>query len=506
MSKTNLKLGKRIVSVFTTACVVAGLMVSASAYGITVPEEGNFVYDGTQSSVTVPVTGTTTSGQVTIVVRKDNDNWLTDPNSNVVYIDQITGAEGSTSITFGIDDKWLNAPGEYKIFVGGSSQAVTSASLLIGEVGKMAAPEGVEEGATYYTAPTAYIEVNDNYTIAVSKDSGAYENVTLSNGSYTFTEDGAYVIKAVDITGELADSNTVSFTVEAAAVTAYISSVQTITGQSSWTAADVQTIDTLIAEYEGFAAAKQDAVKATLGADFIDTLNNIKSEAVETALADVYAQIDALPNAADVTEGDADVQAAVDAIDAAVAALEEEWGSLSSYVAAYADGKLAAVKAALAGGSAAGDVVISGSIDTAFDQEGQSVVTATLAEGNGSKKIMVGDSELFYSIERELYVGIIDTANISGDVLSNVVVTDEQPTIFVYGNVDASSIDEEAPTDSIKNSDLLQMKLYMGGTRTLEPISLIAADVTGDGKVVNADLLQMKIFIGTGKAFNIISK
>ncbi len=507
MSKINLKIGKRIVSVLTTASVVAGLMVSASAYGITVPEEGSFTYDGTQTSVTVPVTGTTTSGQVTIVVRKDGDNWLTDPNSNVIYIDQVTGAEGSTSITFGIDEKWLSAPGEYKIFVGGSSQAVTSASLFIGDdIEKMQKPEGVEEGATYYTAPTAYIEVNDNYTIAVSKNGGAFENVTLSNGSYTFNEDGAYVIKAVDLTAAKADSSTVSFTVEAAAVAEYIASVQAIKGQSSWSAADVATIDTLIAEYEGFVAAKQEAITATLGADFIETLNNIKTQAVETALADVYAQIDALPDPAEVTEGDADIQAAVDAIDAAVAALEEEWGSLSSYVAAYADGKLAAVKSALKGGSTAEDVVVSGSVDTAFDQEGKSVVTATLAEGSGSKKIMVGDAELFYSIERDLYVGIIDSANISGTTLNNVVITDEAPTIFVYGNVDASSVDTEDPTASIKNSDLLQMKLYLSRAKTFEAINLIASDVTGDGRVVNSDLLQLKIFLGTRKPFAIISK
>ena len=197
MSK-NLKLVKRIAAVATTVCVVAGLMVSASAYGITVPAEGRFVYDGTESSVTVPVTGTSSSGQVTIVVRKDNDNWLTDPNNNVVFIDQVTGADGATSITFGIDNKWLaeDKQGEYKIFVGGSSQAVTSADIYIGgDVPPPPAPTlssiAVSGQKTNYTvgdefvAPTVTATYSDGSTAVVDATFSGFDSATAGTKTIT---------------------------------------------------------------------------------------------------------------------------------------------------------------------------------------------------------------------------------------------------------------------------------------------------------------------------------
>ncbi|MDD4690200.1 MAG: hypothetical protein PHE51_10705 [Eubacteriales bacterium] len=506
MSK-NLKLVKRIAAVATTVCVVAGLMVSASAYGITEPV-GGFTYDGTQASITVPVTGTSASGQVTIVVRKDNDNWLTDPNSNVIFIDQVTGAEGTTSITFGIDPKWASQGGLYKIFVGGSSQTPVAANFIIGEgIEQLAAPTGVEAGKTYYAAPIASIAQNTEgtITIAVAKNGGAFANVTVTNGNYTFAEDGAYVIKAVDTAGAAADSATVSFTVAAASVTTYANKVTAITSKSSWTAAEVASIDGLISEYNGFVADKKTAVNAVLGNDFVETLNNIKAEALEVALAGVFAKIDALPAASEVTEGDATVIAALADIDADIATVVADWGNVDAIVNAYADGKLPAVRAAVKVQTGA-EATLLAKYAYSFDLAGKAVVEVSLSEGAGTKKIMVGADELFYSVQRQKYVGIIDAANVSGEALANVVITDETPTPMVYGNVNASTIDPTAPKSSITTGDLLVLKMFMGGSRTLDAKSLIQADVSGDGSVKNGDVIQIKLYLGNGTDFAILSK
>ena len=64
-------------------------------------------------TVTVPVTGAG-ENQITIVVRKDNSDWVSDPSANVLYIDQVKGEGERTNIVFGIDtDKW--AEDTYKI-------------------------------------------------------------------------------------------------------------------------------------------------------------------------------------------------------------------------------------------------------------------------------------------------------------------------------------------------------------------------------------------------------
>ncbi len=209
MSK-NLKLVKRIASVVTAVCVVAGMMVSASAYGITEPA-GGFVYDGSQTSVTVPVTGTNSSGQVTIVVRKDGDAWLTNPNDNVIFIDQVTGAEGSTSITFGIDDKWLSAPGEYKIFVGGSSQAVTTAKLTIGEGSEppVATLESIAIAADAQTAykvgdafvaPTVTATYSDGSTKTVTATFTGFDSATAGTKTVTATFEGKTATFEITVT------------------------------------------------------------------------------------------------------------------------------------------------------------------------------------------------------------------------------------------------------------------------------------------------------------------
>ncbi len=192
MSK-NLKLVKRIASVVTAVCVVAGMMVSASAYGIT---GSNFVYDGSETSVTVPVTGTNSSGQVTIVVRTEGDAWLTNPNDNVIFIDQVTGAEGSTSITFGIDNKWLAKPGNYKIYVGGSSQAVTTATLTIGEGIEPPVVEltsiAVSGAKTEYTVGDTFVAP----TVTATYSDGSTKTVTATFSGYNMANEGTQTVTA----------------------------------------------------------------------------------------------------------------------------------------------------------------------------------------------------------------------------------------------------------------------------------------------------------------------
>ena len=359
MSK-NLKLVKRIAAVATAVCVVAGMMVSASAYGITEPA-GGFVYDGTQESITVPVTGTNTSGQVTIVVRTEGDAWLTDPNANVVFIDQVTGADSSTSITFGIDSKWLSAPGTYKIYVGGSSQAVTSATLTIG-----GDPVELESIAVAADAKTAYT-VGD--TFVAPKVTGTY-----SNGS-TATVDATFSGYDLSVEG----TQTVTVTVGAISTT-----------------------------YEITVAPKAPAGSYIFG--------------------QVY--------------------------------------------------------------------------DEAFDQEGKLVVDLTLPEGNGTKKVTVGGAELYYSIQKEIYVGLIDEDKLSGEELSDVVITAEEPTSFVYGNIDGDN-EYDSIDEAVDGSDLQMLKLFIKG-RTLSGAQLISADLDGDGLSDGSDLQALKLYIKTNREFSVL--
>jgi hypothetical protein len=322
MSK-NLKLVKRIASIATAICVVAGMMVSASAYGITAPT-GGFVFDGAQTSVTVPVTGTSSSGQVTIVVRTEGDAWLTDPNNNVIFIDQVTGAEGSTSITFGIDNKWLSKPGVYKVYVGGSSQAVTSANLIIG----------------------------DDIEIPVE-----LESIEIAAGAKTeYTEGDAFV--APTVTGKYSDGSS----------------------------------KTVAATFSGYDMNK--AGKQTVTATF---------------------------------EG----KTATYTINVAAAVVTPPTGDIE--------------------------------IDTLYDdtfEEGKAVIDVTLGADNGAKTITVGGAELFYSVQRKIYVGLVDEANISGNKLLNVVVTDTEPTPVIYGNIDGD-YDIEDIDEAVDSSDLQALKQFL---------------------------------------------
>ncbi len=132
MLNKKFNLSKRFMLAFAIITIVT-LAFAASAfaasYGIDAPS-GRITLNPTVSdTVTVPVTGAG-ENQITIVVRKDNSDWVSDPSANVLYIDQVKGEGERTNIVFGIDtDKW--AEDTYKIFVGGSGMDPVSADLVI---------------------------------------------------------------------------------------------------------------------------------------------------------------------------------------------------------------------------------------------------------------------------------------------------------------------------------------------------------------------------------------
>jgi len=149
-----------------------------------------------------------------------------------------------------------------------------------------------------------------------------------------------------------------------------------------------------------------------------------------------------------------------------------------------------------------GDVVI----ETVYDEtteDGKAVVEVKLsAADNGKKTILVGTTELYYSIQREVYVGFVDESAISGTTLTGATVHNGAPTSFVYGNVDG---DDEWVTieEAVDGSDLQMFKLFVKG-RKLTGAQLIAADVDGDGLADGSDLQAIKLYIKTGRIFGIL--
>jgi len=178
-------LGKRVLLTSIVACaIVACMAITCFAYGIT---GTTFSVSASNPTVTIPVTGAGES-QITIVVRTEGDAWLTDPNNNVVYIDQVTGTGATTNITFTVDSKFLVDGATYGIYVGGNGQELATATLVVGDV----------------TPPTSLVKTfvlnNEEDDLTEIGEEKVFAEVTLNegNGTYAVSVDGYDFLYSVE--------------------------------------------------------------------------------------------------------------------------------------------------------------------------------------------------------------------------------------------------------------------------------------------------------------------
>jgi len=144
---------------------------------------------------------------------------------------------------------------------------------------------------------------------------------------------------------------------------------------------------------------------------------------------------------------------------------------------------------------------VSAVYNNAFNKENVAVIEIDTINNN-SKKVMSGIYELYYSIERKKYVGIVNAAKVIENKLHGITELDENNTPFVYGNVDGDN-DYEDIADAVDGADLQAMKLAIMG-KALTGSTLIAADVDGDGLLDGSDLQTMKLHIKNGRQFPIL--
>ncbi len=141
-----------------------------------------------------------------------------------------------------------------------------------------------------------------------------------------------------------------------------------------------------------------------------------------------------------------------------------------------------------------------------FGNTGKSYVDVKFAAAdNGKKKVTVGGVELFYSVQRECYVGLVDASAVADNKIA-VETSDEAPTILVYGNVNGSYSYADI-SKAVDGTDVLFLKRFNIGTVALSDRQLFAADVDGNGKADGTDVLVIKRFnAGTLAAFPVLSK
>ena len=111
---------------------------------------------------------------------------------------------------------------------------------------------------------------------------------------------------------------------------------------------------------------------------------------------------------------------------------------------------------------------------------------------SNDKKITVGDSELYYNTKQDAYFGLIDVSSIDETKKSVKITTSNGiPETFTYGDLDS-----DGESDS---GDLLLMKLYFAGKKTLAGKQFIAGDLDDDGEFDGADLQKFKLKLMYGK-------
>jgi len=149
----------------------------------------------------------------------------------------------------------------------------------------------------------------------------------------------------------------------------------------------------------------------------------------------------------------------------------------------------------------------SADIETVYDEghgnDGMLVIEATLGADTGMKTIIVNGNELYYSMQRNVYVGLVSEDKISGDSLDGVIILNQLPSQFIYGNADGD-YDVETYDEAVDGSDLQAMKLHLKGNKLLADMNLIASDVDGDGLCDGSDLQAMKLHIKNGREFSVL--
>ena len=58
------------------------------------------------------------------------------------------------------------------------------------------------------------------------------------------------------------------------------------------------------------------------------------------------------------------------------------------------------------------------------------------------------------------------------------------------------------PNEGVDTTGVTQLKRYIAGQRTLDPLQKLAADVTGEGKLNTTDVTQIKRFIAQMRTFD----
>jgi len=140
--------------------------------------------------------------------------------------------------------------------------------------------------------------------------------------------------------------------------------------------------------------------------------------------------------------------------------------------------------------------------DEAFGVDDMYVVDVTIPEAGGAKKVMPIGCELYYSIQRGIYVGMVPDDSITNNSIKAELIN-ETPIKFVYGNVDGDN-DYDEIDEAVDGSDLQFMKLYIKGKKELAGECLIASDLDGDGLCDGSDLQSMKLYVKNGRPFGVL--
>lgn len=141
--------------------------------------------------------------------------------------------------------------------------------------------------------------------------------------------------------------------------------------------------------------------------------------------------------------------------------------------------------------------------DEVYNDSDKVLIEVSLEEESGTTRLVVGGEQLYYSQQRDMYVGIVGWAYICDDTVSDVIIAKAAPASFIYGNVDGDNNYEDID-EAVDTSDLQALKLALKGIKPLTGANLVAGDVDGDSLVDGSDLQAMKLYLKTNKQFGIL--
>ena len=160
------------------------------------------------------------------------------------------------------------------------------------------------------------------------------------------------------------------------------------------------------------------------------------------------------------------------------------------------------------------EIKIENVYDESFGFIGMSFIELTLPVANGERTITIGGEPMYYSPQRQVYVGLIDASLLENDGfdmdwtfedinLGEIVITEDKPPIFIYGNIDGD-YDYDTIEEAVDSSDLQALKRSLKLGKKLENECLVAADLDGDGLSDSSDLQALKQFLKSGKQFGVL--